>query len=573
MSELLANLNEEQTKAVTWPQTPLLIVAGAGSGKTRILVHRIAWMISQGVPAYQVLGVTFTNKAANEMKSRVQRLVQQEVWVSTFHSTCVRILRQEATALKMDRSFTIYDDSDQMVLLKESLQELKVVDKQFHPRGILERIQRAKDDCLTAEEYSGQVEDYFDEIVAKAYKLYEAKLMKLNACDFGDLIFKTVKLYEENPQILQSWQRRFQTILIDEYQDTNHAQYRLVHQLTGSGRQITVVGDPDQSIYSWRGADIQNIMRFEEDYPECGIIKLERNYRSTATILDAANELIRHNTFRKPKNLWTEREDGEKITVYEALDERHEGEYLVSKIQDQLSQGKRLAHMVVFYRVHAQSRPIEDSLRRSGIPYKIVGGTRFYDRKEIKDLVAYLRLTNNSVDDLSLKRVLNVPPRGIGKKTFESLEQAGARESKPLYEILKHSAWLREQSPKVQKSVASFVNTIEAAKNKIDCDSVEDIATFLLDRSGYLQSLRDEKSIEAQARIENIQEFFSVIQDFENEEHSTEIPTTKLALFLESISLVTDLDTWDQSSDVLTLMSLHTAKGLEFPMVFMTVLE
>lgn len=575
-SPLLQGLNPSQKEAVIWRDSPLLIIAGAGSGKTRILVHRIAHLIAQGVPGFHILGVTFTNKAAGEMRQRVQRLVQQEVWVSTFHSTCLKILRMDGAHIGLDRNFTIYDDSDQRVLIKECLADLKMNEKQLHPKGILERIQRAKDGLLTSAQYIEKSQDLYDEAVGKVYELYEKKLAHLKALDFGDLIMKTVKLFDSSPAVLAGWQNRFQHILIDEYQDTNHAQYRLVRQWADAKKQITVVGDPDQSIYSWRGADIQNILRFENDYPNCGIIKLERNYRSTATILDAANELIRHNTLRKPKNLWTERVDGEKISLFEAWDEKQEAEFVVSKVLHHASQGRKMAEQVVFYRVHAQSRILEDSLRRSGIPYKIIGGVRFYDRKEIKDLVAYLRVLVNPSDDLSLKRILNVPTRGIGKKALQELEDLAVQKKVSLYDAVAQHAPQAKLTPKALRALQGFVQIMESLRKRVSNTEVAEITEGILERSGYLEALREEKTIEAKARLENIQEFFSVIQDFEDMKARApkeEEPQSPLAAFLESITLLTDLDRMQDGTNVLTLMSLHTAKGLEFPIVYMIGLE
>jgi len=576
---ILENLNPAQKESVTWDPKPLLILAGAGSGKTRILTHRIAYLISKGVLSFQILGVTFTNKAAAEMKGRVQKLTQQEVWVSTFHSTCLRILRMDGPAIGVDKQFTIYDEHDQLVLIKECMKGLNINEKQVHPKGVRERIQRAKDFLMTPYQFAEKGEDLYDESVAKVYQRYEDRLAALKACDFGDLIMKTVLLFDRKPEVLQSWQDRFQHILIDEYQDTNHAQYRWVKLLAAKRRQITVVGDPDQSIYAWRGADIRNILNFEADYPDCGVIKMDRNYRSTAMILDAANELIRHNQIRKPKALWTEREGGEKISVFESYDEKEEAHYVVDQIMGACANGKSFADQVIFYRVHAQSRILEDVLRRSNIPYKIVGGTRFYDRKEIKDLIAYLRVIASPHDDVSLKRILNVPARGIGKKTVEVLVDSSRDKQISLDAVLREVCSNNNPlplPPKAKRSIASFYKHISGLRQQQKDLEVSELLRQILERTGYVADLEAEKTVEAQARIENIEEFFSVIEDFEEERQGSaeqDPAMTPLLSFLESISLMTDIDAWDQGTNVLTLMTLHTAKGLEFPVVYMVGLE
>lgn len=574
MNNLLSNLNEAQQQAVTWGHSPLLILAGAGSGKTRILTYRMAYLVSQGVQPFHILGVTFTNKAAQEMKNRVQKLVRQDVWISTFHSTCLRILRTDGEAIGIERQFVIYDEHDQLVLIKECLKELNILDKQVHPKGVRERIQRAKDFLMSPHQYAEKAEDIYEQTVSRVYQLYEEKLTAYKACDFGDLIMKTVTLFDRKPEVLKTWQDRFQHILIDEYQDTNHAQYRLVKLLAAARRQVTVVGDPDQSIYAWRGADIRNILNFEDDYPECGIIKMERNYRSTSVILDAANEVIKNNRIRKPKALWTDKEGGEKISVFEAQDEKEEARYIIRNILSAQAEGKTLADQVVFYRVHAQSRILEDELRRANIPYKIVGGIRFYDRKEIKDIIAYLRVITSPADEVSLKRIINVPSRGIGKKAEEALENFARAHQLSFAATLERAQEIPELTPKVKKALAEFCGLMNRLRKKQQELSVADILQEILDKTRYIQVLEEEKTIEAQARIENIEEFFSVIEDFE-ERMANSMPenSTPLQAFLESISLMTDLDNWDGGTNILTLMTLHTAKGLEFPVVYMVGLE
>ncbi len=589
-SDLLKELNPIQKEAVTWfPGKPLLILAGAGSGKTRILTRRIAHMISCGVPAFNILGVTFTNKAAQEMRTRIEKLVSQHVWVNTFHSTCLRILRQDGPAVGIDRNFIMYDEYDQLQIIKECVQELGLNEKQVHPKGVREEIQRSKDYLVTHAQYAAKASDLYQESVGKVYKLYEEKLRKFKACDFGDLIMKTVQLFDKDPGILKAWQDRFQHILIDEYQDTNHAQYRFVKLLAAARRQITVVGDPDQSIYAWRGADIRNILNFEEDYPESGCIRMEQNYRSTAVILDAANHLIKHNAMRKPKALWTERKGGEKIELFNAQDEIAEAQYVVRNVLQEKQRGRSLADQVVFYRVHAQSRVLEDELMRSNLPYKIVGGTRFYDRKEIRDVIAYLRIVAFPHDAVSLKRVINVPARGIGKKALEILEaevqriESGrpgtddAKANAPWEEVLAKVEGVPGLTPRVKKSLGGFYAWLQKIRKKQRELKVRDLLERILEDTGYVAALEAERTPEANARLENIEEFFSVIEDFSER---PPIPSdgepkdqTPLEFFLESIELVTDLDVWDQGTNVLTLMTLHTAKGLEFPVVYMVGLE
>ncbi len=573
---ILKNLNPAQKEAVVWPDGPILILAGAGSGKTRILTHRMVYLIQRGIPAFQILGVTFTNKAAAEMRGRVERLTSQNVWISTFHSTCLRILRIDGTSIGVSKDFSIYDESDQLTLIKETLKDLQIEEKQVHPKGVRERIQRAKDFLISPYQYAEKAQDYYEETVAKVYQAYEKKLALNAALDFGDLILKVVKLFDQTPEVLRHWQDRFQHILIDEYQDTNHAQYRFVKLLAELRRQITVVGDPDQSIYAWRGADIRNILHFEKDYPECGLIKMEQNYRSTSIILDAANELITRNQIRKPKALWTERQGGEKITLYQASDEKDEALFVVNQVLRSKQEGKTLADQVIFYRTHAQSRILEDTLRRYGTPYKIVGGTRFYDRKEIKDLVAYLRVILFPQDSISLKRILNVPPRGLGKKAVEVLEDFSQTQFVSFDEALKRAGENKELSPKAAKTITNFYRQIEHWRQNHKDMSVQDLLNDILERSGYVSMLEEEKTIESQARIENIEEFFSVVQEFQSTYKppagGEERPSV-LAAFLESIALLTNLDEMQEGTDVLILMTLHTAKGLEFPIVYIVGME
>ncbi len=566
---ILKDLNSAQREAVVWPQEkPLLVLAGAGSGKTRILTRRMASFVLQGIPSFQLLGVTFTNKAAEEMRRRVKKLVRQEVWVSTFHSCCLKILREEARQLGLAPGFLIYDEQDQLVLIKEILKAMNLPERKVHPKGAREMIQRAKDYLLSPLQCLERAVDPYEESVAKVYQRYEERMTELEALDFGDLILKTVFLFDRKQEVLEGWQNRLRYILIDEYQDTNHAQYRFVKLLASKYRQITVVGDPDQSIYAWRGADIRNILNFEKDYPEPAVIKMEQNYRSPTTILDAANSLIRHNKFRKPKLLWGEKGEGEKITVYEAGDEKEEADFVVGEIQGYEKQGRPFNEMVVFYRVHAQSRVLEDALRREKIPYKIVGGIRFYDRKEIKDLMAYLRLILSPEDEVSLKRILNVPPRGIGMRARELLEESGRTRNLSFAKALEEAGKISELGPKTAKGIQNFLKMLRELRELKNEVSVRRLLEEIIERTRYVELLAQERTIEAQARIENIEEFFSAVDDYEER-----VEKPDLAGFVESITLLTDVDTWDAGANCLTLMTLHCAKGLEFPIVFMVGLE
>lgn len=581
--EILKDLNPVQKEAVCADAEPLLIVAGAGSGKTRVLTRRMAHLIANGVPAFHLLGITFTNKAAEEMRKRVESLVHQYVWIGTFHSTCLQILRIDGEALGLKKNFTIYDETDQLVLIKECMSELGVNDKQIHPKAIRESIQRAKDNLYTAELMNQNASDHFEIVISKVYELYEKKMKGLNGCDFGDLIMKTVQLFNSEARALESWQDRFQHILIDEYQDTNHAQYMFIKLLASKYQQITAVGDPDQSIYAWRGANIENILKFEQDYENCRILKLEQNYRSTKTILDAANSLIRFNSGRTPKNLWTDNDDGETISLYEASDEKDEAHFVVRQVKELIKEDHSLSDFVIFYRVHSESRIFEDVLRQQKIPYKIVGGVKFYDRREIKDLIAYLRVIQSTDDSISLKRIVNVPSRGIGKKAHEFIEYFQAAHNTNLFQTLCDIGKISEIGPKTRNAIGSFCAMIREFQKSKDDLLVSEILERVLEQTGYLKELEEERTIEAKARIENVKEFFSVIQEFEENWEPTldQLPSNAkmiskkglLEAFLESISLHSDIDQWDPAAPVLTLMTLHCAKGLEFPVVFMVGME
>ena len=569
---IFEGLNESQKEAVSYEGGPLLILAGAGSGKTRVLTHRIAYLLSLDIPAFNILGVTFTNKAAGEMRERVEKLTRREVWISTFHSICLRILRQEAESAGLRRDFSIYDDNDQLVVIKDCMAELGLAEKQINPKAIRETISRAKDYLKTPQDMARESADYFDEVAAKVYALYQKKLTEFQAVDFGDLIMKTVQMFQKNPAVLDAYQERFKYVLIDEYQDTNHAQYRFVTHLAAKYRHITVVGDPDQSIYSWRGADVSNILNFEKDYPQAKWIKLEQNYRSTTNILDAANALIEHNAIRKHKKLWSEKGTGERISLFEAGDEREEALYVVNQIFNYKTQGYALQDMVIFYRVHAQSRILEDVLRKYKIPYRIVGGTRFYDRKEIKDLLAYLKVVVFPQDEVALKRVVNVPQRGIGKKSMEILENFKTEQGKTLYEAVAGCGGLKELGPRVKQALRDFTEFIEDLKVRKNESLPSELLQEVLEKTGYLEELQKEHTVEAQSRIENIKEFIGVANEFE-ENALEENKDRMIEHFIESVSLKSDIDGWDPEEDTLTLMTFHTAKGLEFPLVFMVGME
>lgn len=569
---ILDSLNDSQREAVTFARGPLLILAGAGSGKTRVLTHRIAYLIANGVQPYEFLAVTFTNKAAGEMRERIARLVKAHVWVNTFHSSCLRILKREARHAGLREEFSIYDDSDQLILIKECLRQLRLDEKQYVPKTIREKISRAKDEVLTPADYRLRAETYYEEILADIYALYEEKLNTYNAIDFGGLICRSIELFENNPDILRSYQERFQYILIDEYQDTNHAQYRWVNLLAREHHNITVVGDPDQSIYGWRGADISNILSFEDDYPNATLVMLDKNYRSTSTILDASNALISCNSSRKEKKLWTDQEEGEPLYVYEATTERDEAEFLIRTIDEFRRQGQDINDMVVFYRVHAQSRVIEESLRRYNIPYRIVGGVRFYDRKEIKDLLAYLRVIAYPDDEVSLRRIINTPTRGIGKKALEVLSAYKNKEGISLYTALGAARAITRLGAKAQKSICAFYETLESLRLRKDHMLPSDVVREIVEAVDYMSELEKAGSLEARSRMENIKEFIGAITEFESHAQADQ-ETNLISAFLDMISLQTAVDTMDNEEGMLTLMTMHCAKGLEFDTVFIIGME
>ncbi|WP_176960961.1 DNA helicase PcrA [Lentibacillus cibarius] len=576
MDKLLNGLNNEQKKAVQHTEGPLLIMAGAGSGKTRVLTHRIAYLLKEkDVSPRSILAITFTNKAAREMKERVNKLIGaggEQIWVSTFHSMCVRILRRDIDRIGYSTNFTILDSSDQLSVIKQILKDLNIDTKKFDPRGMLGQISGAKNELITPEAYSKQVGDFFQRQVAQVYERYQKTLQKNQALDFDDLIMQTIHLFKRVPEVLEYYQRRFQYIHVDEYQDTNHAQYYLVKQLASRYQNLCVVGDSDQSIYRWRGADISNILSFEEDYPSSRTIYLEQNYRSTKSILDAANTVIGHNSGRKPKNLWTENDDGQKIHYFQGATEQEEALYVTDKIQALTQEGDfTLNDMAILYRTNAQSRAIEDTLMKSNIAYQMVGGTKFYDRKEIKDLIAYLRLITNPNDDISFERVVNVPKRGIGKTSVERLRSYAAEEGISFSQAVKEIDFVGV-TKNAAKTLSEFERFIHSLAQQQEFLTATDMVDTVLERTGYEEMLKNERSLESQSRLENLEEFKTVTQEFEEGADDK-----TLVAFLTDLALVADIDRVDdeeaENEPKVTMMTLHAAKGLEFPVVFLVGME
>lgn len=573
--KLLNGLNPEQQNAVKATNGPLLIMAGAGSGKTRVLTHRIAYlMVEKGVNPYNILAITFTNKASREMRDRIYKMMggaAEEIWISTFHSMCVKILRRDIDRIGFNRNFTILDTTDQQSVIKGILKDKNIDPKKFDPRAILGSISSAKNEMIDPEEYAKVAGGYFEKVVSDVYEEYQRRLRKNQALDFDDLIMKTIQLFKRVPEVLEYYQRKFQYIHVDEYQDTNKAQYMLVKLLSSRFKNLCVVGDSDQSIYRWRGADIANILSFEKDYPNATVIFLEQNYRSTKRILLAANKVISNNMNRKPKNLWTENPEGNKIVYYRADSEQGEAQFVAGKIKELTKNGgKKLSDIAILYRTNAQSRVMEEVLLKSNIDYSIVGGTKFYDRKEIKDMLAYLRLISNPDDDISLQRVINVPKRGIGSSSLDKIANFAALHDISYYQALE-SIELIGLSPKTTKSVTEFRDLIHNYTQMQEFLSVTELVEEVLDKSGYRDMLKAEKSLEAQSRLENLDELLSVTKSFEetNEDKS-------LVAFLTDLALVADIDSMDDESeqtDSIVLMTLHSAKGLEFPVVFLIGME
>ncbi|WP_080848683.1 DNA helicase PcrA [Cytobacillus gottheilii] len=573
--KLLNGLNTEQQNAVKSTDGPLLIMAGAGSGKTRVLTHRIAYlMVEKRVSPYNILAITFTNKAAREMRERIQKMMggaADDIWISTFHSMCVRILRRDIDRIGYNRNFTILDTTDQQSVIKSILKERNIDPKKFDPRALLGSISSAKNELITPEEFAKTTGDYIQQVTSDVYTDYQKRLRRNQALDFDDLIMITIQLFQRVPEVLEYYQRKFQYIHVDEYQDTNRAQYMLVKFLANRFKNLCVVGDSDQSIYRWRGADIANILSFEKDYPNASVILLEQNYRSTKRILAAANEVIAKNMNRKPKNLWTENDEGNKLFHYRADSEQGEAQFVVGKIKELMkASNRKLTDFAILYRTNAQSRVMEEVLLKSNIEYSIVGGIKFYDRKEIKDILAYLRLIANLDDDISLQRVINVPKRGIGSGSVDKIANFASMHDMSMFEALE-SIELIGLSPKITKAAAEFRDLVRNYYQMQEYLSVTELVEELLEKSGYREMLKAEKSIESQSRLENIDEFLSVTKNFENASEDK-----SLIAFLTDLALVADIDKLDddgQKSDAVVLMTLHSAKGLEFPVVFLIGME
>lgn len=566
-------LNPQQAEAVINTEGPMLIMAGAGSGKTKVLTCRVANLLQKGVRPYRILAITFTNKAAAEMRERVNNMsgpAAKDVWLFTFHTFCARFLRMEIDKLPgYGGNFAIYDTADSQNLIKQILKEMNLDDKRFQPSGILSRISNAKNALQDAAAFARQAGDFYEQKVADIYSRYEQKLQLNNALDFDDLLMLSIKLLQENKEVREKYQDRFDYLLVDEYQDTNHAQYLLTKFLAAKHRNICVVGDADQSIYGWRGADIQNILDFEKDYPDAKVIKLEQNYRSTQIILDAANAVIENNSGRKPKNLWTENKSGADIIYFQAVDERDEARFVIEQLQNlQRTENKKLGDMAILYRTNTQSRIFEEMLIKSGISYNMVGGLKFYERKEIKDIIAYLRVIFNPADSLSLLRIINVPKRGIGDASLAKIQAYAAANSVSLFEAVSNAAAIDGLSSRFVSKLDDLAGIIFELMNLANEAPVEDLIDRVLRDTGYLEELENERTPQAQSRIDNLHELISVAQEFAASEEENNLEN-----FLAHVALVSDIDDTELGEDAITLMTLHSSKGLEFPVVFLVGME
>jgi ATP-dependent DNA helicase PcrA len=570
--DYLDKLNPQQREAAIHKEGPLLILAGAGSGKTSTMTHRIAYLIKEeGVAPYHILAVTFTNKAAREMRERVEELLGEgtSMWILTFHSACLRILRKHAEAIGYNKDFIVYDPTDQKVVIKNCLKEQNVDEKKYSPAYVLSIISDCKEKGITPSKYAEiNGADFRSKIIHDLYAAYENVLKKNNAMDFDDLILRTVQLFEKNDDVLAYYQDKFQFIMVDEYQDTNFMQYRFIKLMAEAHNNICVVGDDDQCIYQWRGADIKNILDFEKDFKNTKVIKLEQNYRSHANILDAAHSVIEKNKGRKHKKLWTDKEKGEKIKYYRADDEKDEARYIAQEIDRLHNSELKYSDFAVLYRTNAQSRTFEEALSAREVPYRVLGGTRYYDRKEIKDIMAYMRLVQNTADDLSLTRIINEPKRGIGDKTLEKLRALASVRNESLFDSLTDDEIIEGLPSKAVDSVRDMITTISQYNGEKDNLKVSDIYDGLMVRTGYLRSLETQNTVEAEGRIENLLEFKSVIYDYEKEN-----PQLSLSEFMEKIALLAEIDNHDAGENAVVLMTLHSAKGLEFPVVFMPGME
>lgn len=572
MQNLLEELNNKQKEAVENTEGPVLVIAGAGSGKTKVLTHKIAFLIQEKqVKPWNILAITFTNKAANEMKQRVENLLSDssnDIWMGTFHSICVRILRRYIDRIGFDSSFIIFDTSDQRTLVKDCLKELKVDDKLFTDRAVLSEISNAKNEMLEPKAYSVKyANDFRKETIGKVYELYQKRLRGNNAIDFDDIINYTIKILTENQDVLEYYTEKFKYVLVDEYQDTNKAQFMLISILASKYGNITVVGDNDQGIYSFRGADISNILNFERDFPGTKIIKLEQNYRCTGNILKAANAVIKHNETKYDKKLWTENNEGNIPCIYSGDDEYDEASYIINQIRFlKTEEYFKFSDFAVLYRMNSQSRAIEDILRREDIPYKIIGGLKFYERKEIKDIIAYLRLIFNPSDNMSLKRIINEPKRGIGKTSLDNIAKISEETGNSMYDIIKNAE--KYGLNRVYLNSREFIEAIEELRSKKDNMLISDLIKETLKKTGYTKALELENTVEAETRIQNLDEFLTVAIEFEEESADN-----TLAEFLEGITLSSDVDNLEDEEESVTLMTLHSAKGLEFPVVFLVGME
>ncbi|MGT2932765.1 DNA helicase PcrA [Streptococcus catagoni] len=579
MNPLLNGMNDKQAEAVQTTEGPLLIMAGAGSGKTRVLTHRIAYLIDEKfVNPWNILAITFTNKAAREMRERALTLnpATQDTLIATFHSMCVRILRREADHIGYSKNFTIVDPGEQRTLMKRILKELNLDPKKWSERSILATISNAKNDLLDEKAYEAQASDIYAQIVARCYKAYQAELRRSEALDFDDLIMMTLRLFDKNEEVLKHYQQRYQYIHVDEYQDTNHAQYQLVKLLASRFQNICVVGDADQSIYGWRGADMQNILDFEKDYPQAKVVLLEENYRSTKTILQAANDVIKNNINRREKKLWTQNAEGEQIVYYRANDERDEAVFVASTISNMtLEASKSFKDFAVLYRTNAQSRTIEEAFLKSNIPYTMVGGTKFYSRKEIRDVIAYLNIVANPADNISYERIVNEPKRGVGPGTLEKLRLFAYENQLSLLEA-SSNLLMSPLKGKAAQAIMDLANLLLDLRNRLDDLSLTELTEEILAKTTYLETLQLQNTLESQARVENIEEFLTVTKNFDDnpDNHiADESGIDHLGRFLNDLALIADTDDADANVAEVTLMTLHAAKGLEFPVVFLIGME
>lgn len=562
-------LNPRQREAVLHPGGPMMIVAGAGSGKTRVITYRIARLIQQGTPPYRILAVTFTNKAAKEMRERVEHLVGEvakDLWMGTFHSLCARLLRIDGSAIGIDRNFVVYDDSEQMSIVKDIIKKRGYDDKAIQPRGVLSEISRAKEQLLTPEQYTDRATSFFERTVAGIYKDYQKRLNQANALDFDDLLFKAVRLLDQSEAVREKYQEKFLHVLVDEYQDVNLSQYRLADLLSGKHRNLTVVGDDDQSIYGWRGADVSLMMRFGADHPDATLITLDQNYRSTQTILQGAHAVVRHNRSRNDKKLWTENTSGNPIQIGEAGTENDEARLVVDRIQHEVRVGRRsYGDFAVLYRTNAQSRAVEEAFLTQQIPHILVGGVRFYDRKEIKDMVAYLRVVWNQADEVAVRRTVNTPTRAVGGGAIAKAEAIAAEQGISLFEALTSPMLDQEVPKKTRTGLRNYATVIDEAREISDGGAITPVLKHVMQQSGYLDELRAEHTDEALARLENLQELVNVTAQFDTDPANE----VNLGAFLESVALVSDIDTMMDTGDGVKLMTLHSSKGLEFPVVFL----